>query len=97
MSQRPEKVAEHFQEQKGKNCQIQIIHLETKSWENKEEIKTFSKTTATKTPRTFVTSMPKIFNYVLKIITQLHHFLFPSFTVLLAFIKFMASFIINCC
>lgn len=97
MSQRPEKVVEHFQEQKGKNCQIQIIHQETKSLENEEEMKIFSKTTAIKNPRTFVTSMPKIFNYVLKIIIQFHHFRFPSFTFLLAFIKFMASFIINYC
>lgn len=51
--------------------------------ENEEEMKIFSKTTATKNPRTFVTSMPKIFNYVLKIIIQFHHFPFPSFTFLL--------------
>lgn len=49
MSQRPEKVAEHFQEQKGKNCQIQIIHQETKSLENEEEMKIFQKQQQQKT------------------------------------------------
>lgn len=44
MSWRPEEVAEHFQELKGKNHQFQIIHQETKSLGNEGGIETFSKT-----------------------------------------------------
>lgn len=57
-----------FSRAERKNCQIQFIHQESKSLKNEGEMKIFSKTTATKKPRTFVTSMPKIFNYVLQII-----------------------------